>query len=208
VSVRSQPAPPSNWNLANGLTTLRIVLVPLLAWLLLSEGGDDYATRWWATVVFTAAILTDRVDGELARRRNVVTDFGKVMDPIADKALTGMAFVGLSVIGELWWWVTVVVLGREWGITLLRFWVMKYGVIPASRGGKIKTAVQGFALGGLIAPLHMFTGPWDTLGNVLWWVSAALMAAAVVITLVTGLDYVREAARVRRAGQDRERMSA
>jgi CDP-diacylglycerol---glycerol-3-phosphate 3-phosphatidyltransferase len=208
VTVPAQPPRPSNWNLANGLTTLRIVLVPLLAWLLLREGGHDYASRWWATAVFMAALLTDRIDGELARRRNVVTDFGKVMDPIADKALTGMAFVGLSVVGELWWWVTIVVLGREWGITLLRFWVIKYGVIPASRGGKVKTAVQGFALGGLMAPLHMLSGPWGTLGNVLWWGSAGLMAAAVVITLVTGYDYVREAMRLRRAGQDRERMSA
>ena len=208
MTVPAQPARPSNWNLANGLTTLRIVLVPLFAWFLLREGGHDYASRWWATVVFTGAILTDRIDGELARRRNVVTDFGKVMDPIADKALTGMAFVGLSVIGELWWWVTILVLGREWGITLLRFWVIKYGLIPASRGGKIKTAVQGFALGGLIAPLHMLSGPWDTLGNVFWWGSAALMAAAVVITLATGVDYVREASRLRRTGRDRERMSA
>jgi CDP-diacylglycerol---glycerol-3-phosphate 3-phosphatidyltransferase len=208
VSVPAQPARPSNWNLANGLTTLRIVLVPLFGWLLLRSGGDDWASRWWAAIVFAGAIMTDHIDGELARRRNVVTDFGKVMDPIADKALTGMAFVGLSVIGELWWWVTILVLAREWGITLLRFWVIKYGVIPASRGGKIKTALQGFALVGLIAPLHMFTGPWETLGNVLWWVSAALLAAAVVITLVTGLDYVREAARLRRDGRDRERMSA
>jgi CDP-diacylglycerol--glycerol-3-phosphate 3-phosphatidyltransferase len=208
VSVPAQPARPSNWNLANGLTTLRIVLVPLFAWLLLREGGDDTLSRWWAAALFTAAILTDRIDGELARRRNVVTDFGKVMDPIADKALTGMAFIGLSVIGDLWWWVTLVVLGREWGITLLRLWVIKYGVIPASRGGKVKTALQAFALGGLIAPLHMLTGAWHTLGNVLWWISVGLMAAAVVITLVTGLEYAREAARIRRVGRDRERMSA
>jgi CDP-diacylglycerol--glycerol-3-phosphate 3-phosphatidyltransferase len=208
VSVPAQPARPSNWNLANGLTTLRIVLVPVFGWLLLRDGGNDFATRWWATAVFTAAILTDRLDGELARRRNLVTDFGKVMDPIADKALTGMAFIGLSIIGELWWWVTILVLGREWGITLLRFWVIRYGVIAASRGGKIKTALQGFALGFMIAPLHMFSGPWETVGNVLWWVAAGLMAAAVVVTLVTGVDYVREATRLRRAGQERERMSA
>jgi CDP-diacylglycerol--glycerol-3-phosphate 3-phosphatidyltransferase len=208
VSVPAPPARPSNWNLANGLTTLRIVLVPLFAWLLLREGGDDYASRWWAALVFGAAILTDKIDGDLARRHNIVTDFGKVMDPIADKALTGMALVGLSIIGELWWWVTIVVLGREWGITLLRIWVIKYGVIAASRGGKLKTALQGGALFGLILPLHMFTGPWQTLGNVLWWVSAVVMGVAVVITLVTGYDYVRAAIRLRRAGLDRERTSA
>jgi CDP-diacylglycerol--glycerol-3-phosphate 3-phosphatidyltransferase len=201
VTVPAQPARPSNWNVANALTTLRIVLVPLFAWLLLREGGGDEASRWWAAVVFAAAIATDRVDGDLARRRNVVTDFGKMMDPIADKALTGMAFIGLSVIGELWWWVTVIVLGREWGVTLLRFWVIRYGVIAASRGGKIKTALQGFALCGLIMPLHNFGGPLHTLRELAWWISIALMAAAVAATLVTGLDYVREAARVRREGQ-------
>lgn len=192
---------PSNWNLPNALTTLRIVLVPLFGWLLLREGGDDFASRWWAWGVFTAAILTDRIDGDLARKRNLVTDFGKLMDPIADKALTGMAFVGLSIIGELWWWVTVVVLGRELGITLMRFWMIRYGVMAASRGGKIKTALQGFALAGFILPLRQFSGSWDVLGDILWWVAAASMAAAVAITLVTGFDYVREAMRVRRSGE-------
>jgi CDP-diacylglycerol--glycerol-3-phosphate 3-phosphatidyltransferase len=192
---------PSNWNLPNALTTLRIVLVPLFAWLLLREGGHDFETRWWAWGVFTAAILTDRIDGELARRRDLVTDFGKLMDPIADKTLTGMAFVGLSIIGELSWWVTIIVLGREWGITLLRLWIIRYGVMAASRGGKIKTALQGFALAGFILPLHDFRGGWETLGDILWWVAAASMAVAVVITLVTGLDYLREAAKVRREGQ-------
>jgi CDP-diacylglycerol--glycerol-3-phosphate 3-phosphatidyltransferase len=206
--VTAQPARPSNWNLPNALTTLRIVLVPLFAWALLREGGEDVSSRWWAAIIFTAAILTDHIDGNIARRRNLVTDFGKLMDPIADKAVTGMAFVGLSIVGELWWWVTIVVLGREWGITFLRLWVIKYGVIPASRGGKLKTMLQGFALAGMIAPLRDFSGSWDTLGNALWWVSVALMAAAVVVTIVTGLEYVREAARVRREGQARARSSA
>jgi CDP-diacylglycerol--glycerol-3-phosphate 3-phosphatidyltransferase len=198
----SEDAPaPSNWNLPNALTTLRIVLVPLFAWLLLREGGHDFESRWWAATVFTAAILTDRIDGDLARRRNLVTDFGKLMDPIADKALTGMAFVGLSVIDELSWWVTVIVLGREWGITLLRFWIIRYGVMGASRGGKIKTALQGVALAGFILPLRDFRGGWQTIGDILWWVAAASMAAAVLITIVTGLDYVREAMRLRREGQ-------
>lgn len=192
---------PSNWNLPNALTTLRIVLVPLFGWLLLRHGGHNVDDRWWAWVVFTAAILTDRIDGDLARSRNLVTDFGKLMDPIADKALTGMAFVGLSIIGDLWWWVTTLVLGREWGITVLRFWVIRYGVIAASRGGKIKTALQGFALGGLIMPLRQFTGSWHPFGVALWWVAIAIMAAAVAATLVTGADYVREAARVRREGK-------
>src|SRR5580765_6347276 len=117
----------TNWNLPNALTTLRILMVPIFGWLLLTDDGQDTTYRIWAFIVFTLAILTDRIDGDIARRRNMVTDFGKLMDPIADKALTGMAFVGLSIIGELWWWVTIVVLGRELGITLMRFWIIKYG---------------------------------------------------------------------------------
>src|SRR5881394_2541561 len=196
-----QAAKPSNWNLPNALTTLRIVLVPLLGWLLLREGGHDNASRWWAALVFILAILTDRIDGDIARRRNLVTDFGKLMDPIADKALTGMAFVGLSIIGDLWWWVTIVVLGREWGITLLRFWVIKYGVIAASRGGKLKTALQGFALALFIMPLLELSSPWKTAGMALWWVGVAIMAVAVVITVITGYEYVREAQKLHREGQ-------
>lgn len=192
---------PNNWNLPNALTTLRIVLVPLFGWVLLMGGGHDSSTRIWAFVVFTIAILTDRIDGDIARRRNLVTDFGKLMDPIADKALTGMAFIGLSIIGELWWWVTLVVLAREWGITLLRFWVIRYGIMPASRGGKIKTALQAVALCALILPLRAPEGVWGTIGEGLWWVGVILMVAAVAITVVTGLEYVRDAMKLRRQGQ-------
>ncbi len=192
---------PSNWNLPNGLTGLRILLVPLFGWLLLHDGGENVTYRFWAFVVFLIAILTDTADGDIARRRNLVTDFGKLMDPIADKALTGMALVGLSVLGELWWWVTIVVLGREWGITLLRFWVIKYGVMPASRGGKIKTTLQAVALCGLILPLLQLDGTLGEVGEVLWWIASAIMAAAVAVTVLTGLDYVREALKLRREGE-------
>lgn len=195
------PTKPNNWNLPNALTTLRIVIVPLFGWVLLMDGGHDTSIRVWAFVVFTIAILTDRIDGDIARRRNLVTDFGKLMDPIADKALTGMAFIGLSIIGELWWWVTIVVLAREWGITLLRFWVIRYGVMPASRGGKIKTALQAVALCGLILPLRAPDGVWGTIGQGLWWIAVILMVAAVAITVVTGLEYVRDATKLRRQGQ-------
>ena len=200
------PVPVNNWNLPNALTTLRIVLVPLFGWLLLVDDGQDTTYRVWAFVVFTLAILTDRIDGEIARARNLVTDFGKLMDPIADKALTGMAFIGLSIIGELWWWVTIVVLAREWGITLMRFWIIKYGVMPASRGGKIKTTLQAVALCGLILPLRALEGSfWGPFGDLLWWASVIVMAAAVVVTVVTGFDYVREAIKLRREGQAAER---
>jgi len=190
--------PPTNWNLPNALTALRILLVPLFGWLLLHDGGHDTAYRIWAFVVFLGAILTDKIDGEIARKRNLVTEFGKLMDPIADKALTGMALVGLSIIGELWWWVTILVLGREWGITLMRFWVIKYGVMPASRGGKIKTTLQAVALCGLVLPLRDFTGVVGDIADVLWWAALVVMAAAVAFTIVTGIDYVREALRLRR----------
>ncbi len=193
--------PPSNYNVANGLTALRIVLVPVFGWLLLVDGGDDWGFRLWAFAVFLIAVLTDRVDGDLARKHNLITDFGKLMDPIADKALTGMAFVGLSVIGELWWWVTIVVLGREWLITLLRLWVVRYGVLAASRGGKLKTVLQAVALSGFILPLDELTGSLSPVGQALWWVAIVVMAAAVLVTLVTGVDYVRAALRVRRVGR-------
>ena len=138
----------SNWNLPNALTTLRIVMVPFFGWALLVDGGDSTTWRWVAWALFVLAMITDQIDGDIARSRNLVTDFGKIVDPIADKALTGMAFVGLSIIGELWWWVTIVVLVREWGITLMRFWVIRYGVMAAGRGGKLKTMLQAVALGG------------------------------------------------------------
>lgn len=194
---------PSPWNLPNALTTLRIALVPVLGILLLADAGHDSSLRIWAFVVFTVAILTDRYDGALARNRGLVTDVGAVLDPIADKALTGMAFIGLSLIGELWWWVTVVVLAREWFITALRFWVIRYGVIPASKGGKVKTTLQAFALMGFILPFRHLHGSWHEVGLVCWWVAVALMAAAVVVTVVTGVDYVGRAWRLRSRGRER-----
>ncbi|MGH3473105.1 MAG: CDP-diacylglycerol--glycerol-3-phosphate 3-phosphatidyltransferase [Nocardioidaceae bacterium] len=191
----------SNWNVPNALTMLRILLVPVFGWLLLYDGGHNNSYRLLAFVVFFVAMTTDRVDGDIARKHNLVTDFGKLMDPIADKALTGMAFIGLSIIGELWWWVTIVVLGREWLITLLRFWVIRYGVIAASRGGKIKTMAQALALTGLILPFRDLGGGWHPLGLAVWWAAVLVMAFAVVITVATGVDYVRAALRLRAAGQ-------
>jgi CDP-diacylglycerol--glycerol-3-phosphate 3-phosphatidyltransferase len=197
----SATPPPSNWNLPNALTTLRIVMVPFFGWALLVDGGDSVTWRVVAWALFGAAMVTDKVDGDIARSRNLVTDFGKIADPIADKALTGMAFVGLSVIGELWWWVTVVVLLREWGITLLRIWVIRYGVMAAGSGGKLKTVLQTLALGLFVLPLKHLHGVAGDIGDVLWWLAVLTMAAAVTLTVVTGVDYVVKALAVRREGR-------
>lgn len=185
--IATAPVAPqaSPWNLPNALTVLRILMVPLFGWLLLAHGGEDTAWRWWATVVFVIATATDWVDGFLARRDGLITDFGKLMDPIADKALMGTALIALSVLGLLPWWITVVILVREVGITLMRFVVIRRGVIPAGRGGKVKTVLQALGLTLMVAPLGGLLG---TLG--LW-----IMYAALVVTVVTGIDYVQQVVR-------------
>lgn len=179
-------------NVANLVTVLRIAVVPFFAWALLAEGGHTVTWRLVATGLFTLAALTDRLDGYLARRMGLVTDLGKLLDPIADKALIGTALVLLSVLGDLSWWVTVVVLVRELGITVMRFFLLRYLVLPASRGGKLKTVLQSVAVG-------MFLLPLDHLPTPLLVVASVCMGAAVVVTLVTGVDYARTAVRVHRA---------
>jgi CDP-diacylglycerol--glycerol-3-phosphate 3-phosphatidyltransferase len=178
-------------NIANGLTLLRLLLVPVFAWALFQDHGTDTTWRIVAFVVFAVASFTDRLDGDVARRRGLVTDVGKMADPIADKALTGTALVGLSALDLLPWWVTVVILVRELGITLLRFWVIRHGVIPASRGGKYKTFLQTVAIGLYLLPLQ----------NLLATVAAWVMGAALVLTVVTGIDYVARALALRRAAR-------
>ena len=186
------------WNIANGLTMLRLALVPVFAALLLQDDGNSDAWRVAATVVFGVASFTDRIDGNLARSRGLVTPFGQVADPIADKALTGTALVGLSVLDLLPWWVTIVVLVREVGVTLLRLVVIRHGVIPASRGGKLKTLLQALAIGLLLLPLEGW----------LRTVALVVMAAAVAVTLVTGADYVLRAVRLRRTSERTRRKRA
>jgi len=175
-------------NIANALTVFRIVLVPVFVVLLFVGGGDETVWRVSAFVVFAVAAFTDQLDGRLARKLNLVTDFGKMADPIADKALIGAGLLSLSLLGGLPWWVTVVILAREIGVTLLRFWVLRYGVIPASRGGKLKTLLQSVAIGLFVLPL---AGAWHTAA----WV---LMIAAVVATVATGVDYIWRALSLRR----------
>lgn len=178
-------------NIANVLTVLRILVVPFFGWALLVDGGHTVTWRLVATGLFVLAALTDQVDGHLARRMELVTDLGKLLDPIADKLLVGTALVLLSVLGDLPWWITVVVLARELGITVMRFFLLKYLVLPASRGGKLKTVLQVIALGLLLLPL-------DHLPAAVTVVAWVVMGAAVLVTVVTGLDYVRTAVRVQR----------
>ena len=175
------------WNVPNALTALRIVLVPVFAWMLLAH-PDEAGWRVATAAVFLGAILTDSLDGHLARKHDIVTRFGKLADPIADKALTGMAFVGLSLIGELWWWVTVLMLVREWGITVMRFVVLRYGVMAAGRGGKVKTVLQAVAVMLYLLPLPGWAHA----------VAVVVMLVALIVTVVTGIDYVREAVTLRR----------
>jgi CDP-diacylglycerol---glycerol-3-phosphate 3-phosphatidyltransferase len=184
---------PSAWNIANGLTILRLLLVPVFGWLLLWGDGQDAATRWWAFAVFAVAMVTDRIDGDIARSRGLITDFGKVADPIADKALVTMALVGLSMIGEIPWWITVVIIVREWGITAMRFWVIRHGVMAAGRGGKLKTLLQALALGFFVIP--RFALPFTEVLDAIAWVT---LVAALLVTVVTGVDYALDAFRLRR----------
>lgn len=170
-------------NLANALTVARFLLVPVFLLELFAGDGHETASRIAAFVVFAVAIVTDRLDGALARSYGMVTRFGTLADPIADKVLIGAALIGLSMLGDLPWWVTVLILSREVGITVLRFVVLHRGVIPSSRGGKLKTLVQAVAIGLFVLPLS---------GS--WLLSAQLvMAFAVVLTVVTGVEYVMSA---------------
>jgi CDP-diacylglycerol--glycerol-3-phosphate 3-phosphatidyltransferase len=194
IDVAPEPAPEpaggvSNWNVANLLTMLRILLVPLFVLAFVHDGGHDTAWRLIASAVFFVASATDRLDGELARRRHLITDFGKIADPIADKALIGAALICLSVRHELWWWVTAAILVREIGITLMRFWVIRYGVIAASPGGKLKTVLQSLAIFLYVLPLQ--SQAW------LGWTATVVMAAALALTVGTGVDYVARAVRLR-----------
>ena len=178
-------------NPANALTGLRLVLIPVFVALTVASGMTDSRLRMLSCAAFFVASLTDFVDGWIARTWNMVTSFGKVADPIADKLLTGTALVLLSWYNRLPWWVTVVILVRELGVTGLRFWVIRHGVIPASRGGKIKTALQILAIAWYLWP---FPSAAQRIGEV-------IMAAAVVVTVATGVDYVARAIRLRRLGR-------
>lgn len=188
--VRPEPPPSAPLvNPANALTALRLVLVPVFVWISVASGLVAADWRIAACVVFCVASVTDFADGWLARARNLVTPFGKVADPIADKALTGTALLLLSIYAGLPWWMTALILLREAGVTGLRFWVLRHGVIAASRGGKIKTVLQ-------ILGIAWYLAPWpEPVAAVGFWI----MLVALLVTVVTGFDYVLRAFRLRRA---------
>jgi CDP-diacylglycerol--glycerol-3-phosphate 3-phosphatidyltransferase len=190
--VTDQTPRVSNWNLPNAITIVRILFAPVFFWMLLADAGDDGPLRWWAAVLFIVGIATDGIDGHIARSRGLVTELGKLLDPIADKVLTGAALIGLSILGELWWWVTIVILVREVGITVYRFAVIRGGVIPASRGGKLKTVAQAVAISFALVPLWVLLGDW------IHWLNWVLMAIALVLTIVSGLDYAWNAVKLHR----------
>jgi CDP-diacylglycerol---glycerol-3-phosphate 3-phosphatidyltransferase len=197
------PSQASNLNIANVLTTLRIVMVPFFAWALLQDGGDSVLWRWVAFAIFAVAMITDKIDGDLARKHGLVTDFGKIADPIADKAITGMAFIGLSIVGDIWWWVTILVLLREWTVTLLRLSVLKHVVIAASRSGKIKTTLQAVALSVLLWPLPHGDAhggafdAWGVPGEVLFYAGQVCLSGAVLMTVWSGYEFFRDVWRQR-----------
>ena len=183
--------------LPNAITIVRILCAPVFLWMLLADGGADGALRWWAAVLFIVAIASDGIDGYLARRNDIVTDLGKLLDPIADKVLTGFAFIGLSILGELPWWVTVIVLIREIGITVYRFMVVSDHVLAAAWMGKLKTVAQALALSLALLPLWTLVGEW------IWWVNGITMTVAVILTIASGIDYIVSEVRAGRASKGR-----
>lgn len=191
--LRAGDGPASAWSVPNLITIVRMLLVPVFVWLLFADGAQDGPLRWIAAVLFIVAISTDSIDGHIARSRNLITDLGKLLDPIADKLLTGAAFVMLSVLGELPWWVTVIVLVREIGITVWRLIEAPRRVLPAGRGGKAKTLMQGIALSVALLPLWLF------IGEPMHWINVGLMSIAVFLTVASGLDYLWQAYRPGRA---------
>lgn len=183
------PPPPPLVNLPNGLTLARLLVVPLFAGVLLLADLTA-GTRLLLFALFTAACLTDVVDGRVARSRGQITRFGVLADPIADKTLVGSALIGLSLLGHVPWWATGIVLGRELAVTAIRMAVLRHGLIPASRGGKLKALTQNIAVAAYLLPLSGLAAA----------VRGPLLLVAVACTVLTGLDYALQAVRLRRAG--------
>ena len=179
---------PSNWNLPNGLTSVRIIAIPLFAWLVLRADNIHTGWMWAAFICFVVLMITDKLDGDIARARGLVTDFGKIADPIADKALMTTALVCLNIVGAFSYWFTIIIVVRELGITLWRMVELRRGnVVPASKGGKLKTALQSLAMGLYLCPLP----DWMEIPRLL------VLIAATIVTVVTGIQYLVDSRKLR-----------
>lgn len=197
MSGQRETGAPSNWNAPNLITGVRILATPFFLWMLLADDGRMGGLRWAAAVFFVIAIATDAWDGHLARSRGLITDLGKLLDPIADKFLTGAALVGLSLLGELPWWITVLVLVREVGVTVHRLFEARSIVLAAAWMGKLKTVAQSVAIALALFPFPVVLGGWVD------WVNAIAMSIAVVLTIASGIDYVVNVARLGRGADGR-----
>lgn len=181
---RAGDGPVSVWSVPNLITIVRICFVPALVWAMVADAGEGGPLRWFALALFVVGIGSDAVDGHLARSRNLISDFGKILDPIADKALTGAALLVLSYLAELPWWVTGFILLREIGITIWRLIEVRRIVLPAGRGGKLKTVVQAIAISLAIAPFPALLGDWMN------GINTGVMSLAFLLTIWSGLDYL------------------
>jgi len=187
----------SPWNLPNAITSVRILMVPYFIWLLMQPVGEFYLVRWAATFVFVLGISTDSLDGAIARKRGLITNLGKILDPIADKALIGGALVALSIINEVAWWATITILVRELGITAYRFIVIRKRVVGASGGGKLKTVLQSVAVGLIMSPIASYLPNWFI------WVEQLLLTVTIGVTIYTGWQYLIAATKAKVADVNR-----
>ena len=165
----------------NTLTLTRILLIPTGVYTLFYDGGDNSTFQLISYAIFFTLGMTDIVDGRWARHSNRITPLGTFLDPVADKALIGAAMISLSILGRFPWWITILILTREIGITLFRLLVIKNGVIPASKGGKIKTLTQNFGVGFFILPLPAW----------LDWFKYGFIGVAIILTITSAYDYLR-----------------
>lgn len=192
--AHTRPAPAENqaplWNIANILTMVRFVMVPIF----IVVGVMYHETvpgRFLIAGVFALAMITDFVDGKLARKYNLITDFGKIADSLADKGMTGAAFILLSIWEYIPWWMTILILVREFGITLMRFTILKYGALPANFSGKAKTMLQSIAIAFCLLPFDLWWEPAR-------WIGVGLVFLAVVLTVYSGVLTLRDGLRLRR----------
>jgi CDP-diacylglycerol--glycerol-3-phosphate 3-phosphatidyltransferase len=162
----------------NLITSLRLAMVPIVLWLLL-EFWTDPLLRFLAMVILIIAASTDGLDGSIARKRGLITNLGKILDPIADKALLSGTLIVLSILGAVSWFATVLILIRELGITIYRLIVVRRHVIAADGWGKFKTVMQ-------IVSVCLVIAPFGFLGDWYYWLTNIVLWFTVAITLWSG----------------------